>query len=239
MNHNGIPCEQSSDDEVALWSTTLKNVDSWTLPSRCRRICWVFVTTNNWLGLFSITLLRHLTHSKTTAQACSSVMGALNPLVIFSRDKQPSWVSWNGVQLVSLYFTFDEVAMILSNYGDCCFKLYFVKSNFWWFQIPIHTQKKPATRGLLPLKFWFKLSKKNPVTSCWRLDSRCHRTPFSCAGDFKTTASTHFRFVVLTREYELVHQFLGDFMISQQFRNKNWDSWLLSQCTLLSNFTFQ
>ena len=132
LNHNCIPCEQSStlDEEVALWSTTLKNVDSWTLPSRCRRICWVFVTTNNWLGLFSITLLRHLTHSKTTAQACSSVMGALNPLVIFSRDKQPSWVSWNGVQLVSLYFTFDEVAMILSNYGDCFFKLYFVSQTF-------------------------------------------------------------------------------------------------------------
>lgn len=148
LNHNCIPCEQSStlDEEDALWSTTLKNVDSWTLPSRCRRICWVFVTTNNWLGLFSITLLRHLTHSKTTAQACSSVMGALNPLVIFSRDKQPSWVSWNGVQLVSLYFTLDEVAMIFKLWRLLLSTLY-CESNFWWFQIPIHTKKTGYTRS--------------------------------------------------------------------------------------------
>ena len=83
-------------------------MDSCTLPSLCKRICWVFVTTNT-LGLPSITLDRHLTHSKTTAQACSSVIGALKSWVIFANDKQPSWVSWHGVQLVSLYFVFAAI----------------------------------------------------------------------------------------------------------------------------------
>ena len=55
----------------------MRNVDSCTLPSWCRSICFVLVTINTFLGLLSTILWRHLTHSKTMAQACSSVIGAL------------------------------------------------------------------------------------------------------------------------------------------------------------------
>ena len=55
----------------------MRNVDSCTLPSWCRSICFVLVTINTFLGLLSTMLWRHLTHSKTMAQACSSVIGAL------------------------------------------------------------------------------------------------------------------------------------------------------------------
>jgi hypothetical protein len=71
----------------------------------------VLVTANTLL-LPSTTLWRHLTHSKTIAQACSSVIGALKLLVIFCNVKQLSLLNWHGVQLVSPNFggTF-EVAM--------------------------------------------------------------------------------------------------------------------------------
>ena len=55
----------------------MRNVDSCTLPSWCRSICFVLFTINTFLGFLSTMLCRHLTHSKTMAQACSSVIGAL------------------------------------------------------------------------------------------------------------------------------------------------------------------
>ena len=79
-----------------------KNVDSWTRPSRWIRIWSVWDTIKIRLFLASrTTLRRHLRHSKTIAQACSSVIGAEKLPVISSRFKQDSWSSWQGDQEVS------------------------------------------------------------------------------------------------------------------------------------------
>ena len=168
--YNNIPWEKH-------WS--FKNVDSCTLPSLCKRICWVFVTTNT-LGLPSITLDRHLTHSKTTAQACSSVIGALKSWVIFANDKQPSWVSWQGVQLVSLYFVFAAILygfwvhlLLCILCGKKCYTLnntYKLDFFFQFFANYVVTNDPIP----LPQNSKFKLSE---VTSYWTHDMRCHRAP--------------------------------------------------------------
>ena len=79
-----------------------KNVDSCTRPSRWIRIWSVWDTIKIRLFLASrTTLRRHLRHSKTMAQACSSVIGAEKLPVISSNFKQDSWSSWQGDQEVS------------------------------------------------------------------------------------------------------------------------------------------
>ena len=79
-----------------------KNVDSWTRPSRWIRIWSVWDTIKIRLFLASrTTLRRHLRHSKTIAQACSSVIGAEKLPVISSKFKQDSWSSVHGDQEVS------------------------------------------------------------------------------------------------------------------------------------------
>ena len=152
-------------------------MDSCTLPSLCKRICWVFVTTNT-LGLPSITLDRHLTHSKTTAQACSSVIGALKSWVIFANDKQPSWVSWHGVQLVSLYFVFAAILYGFWAHQLLCIqrgKMLHTKHTLNWIFYQFFANNVVTNDPIpLPQNSKFKLSK---VTSYWTHDMRCHRAP--------------------------------------------------------------
>ena len=174
--YNNIPWEKH-------WS--FKNVDSCTLPSLCKRICWVFVTTNT-LGLPSITLDRHLTHSKTTAQACSSVIGALKSWVIFANDKQPSWVSWHGVQLVSLYFVFAAILYGFLVHQLLCIRrgkmLHTKRTLNWIFQIFLPIMSSQTTRF-----HFLRILNSNWVR--WQVTERMTCAVIARqrnAGDFKT-----------------------------------------------------
>ena len=91
-----------SSHDSCLQLVDCKNVDSWTRPSRWIRIWSVWDTIKTRLVFLArTTLRRHLRHSKTMAQACSSVMGAEKLPVISSKFKQASALSWQGDQEVS------------------------------------------------------------------------------------------------------------------------------------------
>ena len=66
-----------------------RNVDSWILPSLWMLICARLVTKNTG-GAFKssgpeVNCLRHRQHSKITAQACSSLIGAVKLSMIMAR----------------------------------------------------------------------------------------------------------------------------------------------------------